>query len=117
MSITVKMTRKKKVEEEVKEDKPKRSKKKEVIDHPEFNLLIEDKEYDLDTSILLCSNNGSDNKKTLHHARRTRMKRPILLEIDCEVPSYNIKNFSLTVDEAKDMIEELQKMVDYLEQV
>lgn len=84
--------------------------------HPEFNLVISDKDYDIETSLTLCSNNGSDQKKTLHHARSKRMKRPIVLEIDCEVPSYNIKNFSMTVDEAKDMIEELQRMVEYLEE-
>jgi hypothetical protein len=105
-------------------EKPKRKRKatakKEVkpkINHPEFGLKIEDKTYDIDTSLILCSNNGSDKKTTLHHARSKRIQRPILIEIDCEVPSYNIKNFSLTVDEARDMIGELQKMVDYLEEI
>jgi hypothetical protein len=97
--------------------KPKASEPKPTIDHPEFNLVISDDCDELETKLVVCSNNGSDKKKTLNNARKKRLKRPILLEIECNETSYKINNFALTVDEAKQMINELQRMVDYMEEI
>lgn len=103
-------------EKRVGRSKPSEKTNKSEPNYPEFNLTIKDKDYDLETSLTICSNNGSDKKKTLYHARSKKSKKPILLEIDCEVSNYNIKSFSVTVDEAKEMVEQLQKMIDYLEE-
>jgi hypothetical protein len=125
----VKMTRKKptSTEDEVavgtpaEKPKKKRTPKKEIdeveIQYPEFNIIVKDDCDELGTKLIVCSNNGSDKKKTLYNARKRRMKRPILIEIDCEETSYKLNNFSLTVDEAKSVIGELQRMVDYLEEI
>lgn len=113
--FTVRMTRKAK--EVVEEPKKNTRKKKTEVEHPEFRLVIEDDYDDLKTKLVVCSNNGSDKKKTLYYARKNRVKRPILLEIDCEETSYKINNFAMSVEEAKLLMQELQRMVDYIEEI
>jgi hypothetical protein len=95
-------------------------KKKETepeMNYPEFHKSLPDGNKDLETTLILCSNNGSDKKKYLHNARKRRMDRPILLEINCEETSYKINNYALSVDDAKQVVEELQKMIEYLEEI
>jgi len=85
-------------------------------DYPEFGLVVNDDYKDLQSRLLVVSNSGSDMKKTLIHAKKKGLKRPILFEIECSDSSCRLNNFALTVDEAKDVIRELHRMIDYLEE-
>lgn len=89
---------------------------KSTSNHPEFGLIVNDDYKDLQSRLLIVSNSGSDMKKTLVHAKKNKLKRPILLEVECSDTSCRLNNFALTVDEAKEVIRELHRMIDYLEE-
>jgi hypothetical protein len=64
----------------------------------------------------VCSNHGKDKKIYLENAKK--IKRPILILIESELfDKYQFVNFALTVDEAKNLVRELTRMVDYIEDI
>lgn len=78
----------------------------------EFGFYAKD---DDKVRLVVESNNGSDKHKYLEHAKK--MKRPILIQIESELfSSYKFTNFALTVDESKQLVRELTRMIDYLEE-
>ena len=93
------MARKKKVEEE-------------ILDLPEFGFIVRD-----DDGVILSieSNSAKDKHKYLENAKT--LKRPILISIESDIfDSYKFKNFALTKDEARMLMKELSRMLEYLEE-
>ncbi len=88
-------------------------KKKETkeLDLPEFGLSFKDED---DVIFTLESNAGKDMHKYLEYA--SKLKRPILIGIESNLYDSRYKNFAVTIDEAKMLIKELIRMVDYLEE-
>lgn len=68
-----------------------------------------------DIHLYVASNSGADKKKYLSNAKT--MKRPVLIEIQGEIfHKYEFTNFALTIDEARELSRELNRMLDYLEE-
>lgn len=91
-------------------------KKKAVVevelDLPEFGFIAKD---DFGVMLAIESNSGKDKHRYLKEAKK--LERPILISIEGEIfDSYKFKNFSLTIDEAKSLYRELNRMIDYLEE-
>lgn len=96
------LTRKKKQQEEV------------TTDDREFYLKIEDYYSGEYSELVVKSNNGADAiGKTLFHARAKKNPSPIMVEINSEL---RFPNFSLSLDEAKQLRDTLNLMIDYLEE-
>jgi hypothetical protein len=83
----------------------------------EFGLTFKDEFDKILTTLEVKSNNGSDEGKYLSNARKKRMSKPILFSIGGFDGSYKATNYSVTVDEAKEIARELNRMVEYLEQI
>jgi UDP-galactopyranose mutase len=84
------------------------------MEKKEFCFYAKDED---DVVLIVCSNHGQDNKRYLEKAKKTKMKRPILVEIQGDVGAYKYTNFALTIDEAKNLMKELSRMIDYLEDI
>lgn len=83
----------------------------EHIDLPEFGVQFVDED---DVLFTLESNHGKDMHKYLEHAKK--LKRPILIGIESDIFDKKYKNFALTVDEARLLVKEITRMLDYLEE-
>jgi len=83
----------------------------------QFGIKIEDDFDKFLTSLEVKSNNGMDKGLTLNNARKKRMNKPILIEIGGFESSYKATNFPISIDEAKEISAELNRMVEYLEQI
>lgn len=78
----------------------------------EFGFYTKDEDG---VMLLAHSNSGKDQKIYMDNAKE--MKRPILLEIQGEIfDKYQFSNFALTPDEARNLIREMSRMLDYLEE-
>lgn len=81
------------------------------MEKPEFGFYAKDEDK---VVLSVHSNNGKDQKKYLDSAKK--MKRPILVQIEADIfEKYQFKNFALTTDEARNLVRELNRMLDYLE--
>lgn len=78
----------------------------------EFGFYTKDEDG---VMLLAHSNSGKDQRLYLDNAKT--MQRPILLEIQSEIfDKYQFSNFALTIEETRNLIRELTRMLDYLEQ-
>jgi hypothetical protein len=83
----------------------------EVINLPEFGYLAKDEHG---VMLVLESNAGQDKHKFLEHAKK--LKRPILMQIESELfDTYRFRNFAMTIDEAKNVVREMNRMIEHLE--
>lgn len=91
------------------------SKKKIVLDsenYPEYGYRAVDEDG---VVLHVKSNAGSDKGLFLEHAKK--LERPIAFTIEGEVfDAYRFKSFALNISEAKNLIREVSRMVDYLEE-
>lgn len=88
-----------------------RKKETAQVDLPEFGLSFVDED---DVVFTLESNSGKDMHKYLEGAKK--MKRPILIGIESDIFDRKYKNFALTKDEARVLIREMSRMLDYLDE-
>lgn len=95
------MVKKKRIEEEV------------VVDLPEYGFKAKDE----DGAILIVkSNAGKDKGLYLENAKK--FKRPICFTIEGEIfDTYKFKSFAMTKEEARGFVREVNRMLDYLDEV
>lgn len=69
---------------------------------------------DQNITMTVGSNHGKDKEGKLEHAKQ--LQRPILFEINGDIfTDRRLTNFALTVGETRDLVRELNKMIEHLE--
>ncbi len=80
---------------------------------PEFGFIARDED---DVLLIVKSNAGADKSLYLKNARK--LDRPIAFSIESDLfDAYRFKNFALTREEARGFIREVNRMLDYLDEV
>lgn len=92
----------------------KKKKEQKVVENlPEFGYTAKDEDGVL---LVVKSNAGADKGLYLKNARK--MKRPILFSIESELfDAYRFRTFALTREEARVFVSEMNRMLDYLDEV